>query len=151
MTERKKTGGRRPGSSNKVTLAMRERIESEADPIGFLSAIVAGEKIKAAAMKDSGAEPVEVIPTLDQRISAANTLARKVAPDAKDGPVTFDLPDISNMSEAVSAMSAVLVAVAHGRITPSEGHVISTMIETYRKTVEAEDMERRITALETRG
>jgi len=148
MARGKKTGGREAGTPNKVTLAMRERIEREADPIGFLCSVMAGEKIKSAVQKDSDAEPVEVIPTLDQRISAANVLVRKTVPDAKDNPVSFALPEIGNLSEAVTAMSAVLGAVSRGEITPSEGQVITAMIETYRKTVESEELERRIAALE---
>jgi len=148
MAKNIKKGGRTAGTPNKVTLAVRERIADQADPIGFLCDIMAGAKIKAAVIKDADTKQVEVVPTLDQRISAANTLARKVVPDAKDGPVNFELPEIRNLLEAVAAMSAVMGAVARGEITPSEGQVVTGMIETFRKTLEAEELERRIAVLE---
>ena len=64
-------GGRRKGVPNKINAATRERIESEADPIGFLMRIVRGEEIDGQ------------VPTLDQRINAARLLSGKVQPDLR--------------------------------------------------------------------
>ena len=99
---RPKTGGRAKGTANKISVATRERIEKEADPIGFLIYVVQGRLMKSAPMKDYS-ETVDVYPTLDQRISAAQALARKIVPDMKavehSGkaavPVTFvmNIPD----------------------------------------------------------
>ena len=84
MAKGRKTGGRTTGVPNKVTAATRDRIESEADPIGFLIAIQNGEAI----------EGIDTHPTLEQRMSAAVNLARKVAPDARDAAIRLDLPMI---------------------------------------------------------
>tara|TARA_B100000809_G_C14732210_1_gene385418 strand:+ start:13 stop:270 length:258 start_codon:yes stop_codon:yes gene_type:complete len=41
-----KTGGRQKGTPNRVNAASRDRIEQEADPIGFLIRIVRGEALE---------------------------------------------------------------------------------------------------------
>lgn len=84
-----KTGGRGKGTPNKDNAVIRERIEQEADPIGFLCRIVLGEKIECAPVKES-AETVQLIPTLDQRLSAAQVLAKKILPDLSATELTGD-------------------------------------------------------------
>ena len=79
---RAKTGGRVRGAPNKVSAATRERIEEEADPIGFLVDVVNGEPIEVANPSDSS-NTVTVYPNYEQRQDAAKTLARKVLPDMK--------------------------------------------------------------------
>ena len=66
-----KWGGRRAGTPNKVNLETRNRIQSEADPIGFLIKVVNGRKMKGE------------YPTLTQRVRAAEKLLSKVVPDLK--------------------------------------------------------------------
>jgi hypothetical protein len=75
-------GGRQKGTPNKTSAATRERIEREADPIGFLIAIQNGEPFKVDPA-EKGDEAAKVFPSLDQRITAATTLAKKVMPDMK--------------------------------------------------------------------
>ena len=90
MAQGSKTGGRTAGTPNKLTLASRERILADGDPIGFLLSVMNGEEIQASLVKD-GADPVKIVPTLDQRQSAATTLSRKLVPDAKDMAITIDI------------------------------------------------------------
>jgi hypothetical protein len=137
----RKTGGRTPGVPNKVTAATRDRIESEADPIGFLIAIQNGEAI----------EGIETLPTLEQRMSAAVNLARKVAPDARDAPIRLDLPTIQEPGDASKAMARIVQAVAGGTITPTEGSAIAGIVDSYRRAVELEDLEQRLSDLEKRN
>ncbi len=79
---RAKTGGRVRGAPNKFSAATRERIEKEADPIGFLVNVVNGEPIEVADPTDLSATST-VYPSYEQRQDAAKTLARKVLPDMK--------------------------------------------------------------------
>ena len=125
-------GGRQKGTPNKVTQAARERIESDGDPIGFLMDIMNGTPIKAALTKEPDAAVVELHPTLDQRQSAAMTLARKIHPDAKDSPIAFAMPSVETTEDAVKAIGAIMTAVAGGQITPSEGQILGTIIENFR-------------------
>ena len=75
-------GGRKKGTPNKITATTRERIEKDADPIGFLVNIVNGEPIEVANPADSS-QTVTIYPNYEQRQDAAKTLAKKVLPDMK--------------------------------------------------------------------
>ncbi len=107
-----------------------------------------GKPIKAALTKEPNSEVVELIPTLDQRQSAATTLARKIHPDAKDSPITFAMPSVETTEDAVTAIGAIMTAVAGGQITPSEGQILGTIIENFRKAIETHEIEKRLAALE---
>ena len=77
-----RTGGRKPGTPNKDRAATIERIMREADPIGFLCKVVRGDRMT------DGPEPGSRkrswwYPSGDQRITAAQTLAKKCLPDMK--------------------------------------------------------------------
>jgi hypothetical protein len=142
-------GGRPPGTPNKVTVATRERIENEADPIGFLGAVMRGEPIKTAPLKD-GSNQVDAFPTIDQRVSAARILADKLLPNAKSRPVAMDLPKVETPGDLVSALSAVIATMAEGQITPDEAAVIAGVIEQKRRVIETAELAARIEALEAR-
>jgi hypothetical protein len=61
------------------------------------------------------------------------------------------LPLIAKPADAVTAMAAIVGAIAEGALTPGEGQAIAGVIETYRRTVETEDIARRLEALEQAG
>ena len=73
-----KWGGRMPGTPNKVNIEVRNRIEMDADPVGFLIKVVKGLKIRGEH------------PSMDQRIRAAERLLAKVAPDLKAIEMSID-------------------------------------------------------------
>ncbi len=74
--------GRQRGTCNKDRAATVERIMKEADPLLFLCKVCRGDRMQAAL--DPGAKKRTFwFPTGDQRITAAQTLARKVMPDMK--------------------------------------------------------------------
>ena len=77
-----KTGGRTKGVPNKDRTATVDRIMREADPIAFLCSVVRGGRFNAGPEPNSKAK-TWVWPSLDQRLSAATVLARKVLPDQK--------------------------------------------------------------------
>jgi hypothetical protein len=52
--------------------------------------------------------------------------------------------------DAAKAAGAVLDAVALGDLTPTEGAHIMGLVETYRRTLEATEIEARVAALEKR-
>ena len=95
-----KSGGRARGTPNRDRTATIERIQKEADPILFLCKVCRGDRMEAAP--EPGAKKrTHWFPTADQRITAAQTLARKIMPDQKavestganGGPVTISLLD----------------------------------------------------------
>ncbi len=74
--------GRKRGTPNKDRAATIEKIMRQADPLDFLCKVCNGDRMSAAS--EPGAKSKTWwYPTGDQRISAAQTLARKVLPDMK--------------------------------------------------------------------
>ena len=74
--------GRAPGTPNKDRTATIERIQKEADPILFLCKVCRGDRMEAA-LEPGAKKRAHWFPTADQRITAAQTLARKIMPDQK--------------------------------------------------------------------
>ena len=73
----------------------------EADPILFLCKVARGDRMSAAA-RPGASEKSWWVPTGDQRISAAQTLARKVLPDLKATELTGDLgPVITGITRTI--------------------------------------------------
>lgn len=140
--DRTRTGGRKAGTPNRVTLTIRARIESLADPIAFMAAVQNGDAVTI--------DGKEVHPTLDQRLSAAAFLGRKLIADAKDQRIRFDLPPLEHPEDVLKASRALLTALAVGDMSPNEAQAVSAMLETHRKLFELTDLEKRIAALEGR-
>ena len=84
-----------------MNAASRDRIEQEADPIGFLSRIVRGE-----ALEDEK-------PSLDQRMNAARLLAGKVLPDLRGVEMQLD----DHREKPVSEMTDAEIEAACDGIT----------------------------------
>jgi len=135
--------GRKAGQPNRLTMAARAQIAAGADPVGFLQRVVAGDAVTQPDGQD-------VIPTLDQRIRAAMTLANKLVPDAKGSPVTFRVGRLDGPAAALSAIGAVTEKMAAGELTPAEAGAVVGVIGQYTKVYELNELERRISDLEKR-
>ena len=120
--------GRPRGSRNKATLAIEALMEGEAEAITRKAV----EKAKEGDM------------------AAIRLCMERLCPPRKDSPVSFQLPEISEASDVMGAMAAILESVANGDITPEEGKSIAGLIEGYRRAVETVDLEARLTALESK-
>ena len=152
MNDHPKPGpGRPPGSPNKVNMVTRERIEREADPVGFFIRLASGEAIEAAVPigpDRDHTEKVKIYPTLEQRSQAQRVLINKLLPDAKVAPITLTLPEVKTADDVQEAQAAVVAAVASGQITPDVAEILSSILENRRKAIETVNFERRIAALE---
>ena len=82
-----RTGGRQRGTPNRKNQATRDYIIKEGAPIQFLCGVVRGRRFTAAAQLGDG-KRVHVFPTMDQRLRAAEVLARKVTADLKSQELT---------------------------------------------------------------
>lgn len=82
--------------------------------------------------------------------TALRLCLERLAPPAKDKPISVELPALASAEDASKAMAAVVGAMAAGDITPSEAAAVAGVVETYRRTVETADIERRLAALEER-
>lgn len=75
----------------------------------------------------------------------------RLAPPRKDAPISFDLPPVTTVADAVAAASSVLAAVAAGEVTPDEAGRVMALLSAHRGLVETGDLEARIAALEAKG
>jgi ABC-type sugar transport system substrate-binding protein len=75
----------------------------------------------------------------------------RLAPHAKERPVSLVLPNTDTAEGVSAAQQAILQAVAAGDLLPGEGTALAGIVETRRRALESLELERRIVALETRN
>ena len=66
----------------------------------------------------------------------------------KDQPVTFNLSKMHTAMDASEAAGRILTAVSEGELTPIEATRVMGLIDSYRRTLELTEIERRLQALE---
>ncbi|WP_247710536.1 DUF5681 domain-containing protein [Qipengyuania huizhouensis] len=121
-------GGRTPGSRNKTTLAVEALLEGE------------HEALTRAAINKA----------LEGDTTALRLCLDRISPARKDSPVTFALPAIRSIEDAVAASSALLAAVAAGEVTPDEAGRVMSLLSSHKQLVETCDLETRLAALEAK-
>jgi Family of unknown function (DUF5681) len=119
-------GGKPKGARNKTTLAMEAMLDGEAEAIM--------RKAIEKAKEGDG--------------TALRMCLERIVPPRKDRPVSFSLPSIKTVADAIAATGALVAAVAVGDITPSEAAELSKLIDACVKTLEVGDLAERITKLE---
>jgi hypothetical protein len=67
--------------------------------------------------------------------TALRLCLERLLPPRKDRPISFELPPIQSPEDSAKAISAVLAAVAEGRITPSEAVIVMGLIEAHGRVV----------------
>ena len=72
----------------------------------------------------------------------------RIVPPRRDRPVTFTLPKIEGPADAATAMAAVLGAAAAGELTPMEAGELAKLLDVYVRTVETNELAKRIEQLE---
>ena len=80
--------------------------------------------------------------------NALRLCLERLVPRAKDRPLMVSLPPVKTPADAARAMSAIIEAVAGGELTPTEGRAVAGLVEDYRRTLETEELEARVAALE---
>ncbi|WP_041041812.1 DUF5681 domain-containing protein [Paramagnetospirillum magnetotacticum] len=120
--------GKSPGTRNRATRAVLELLDGEADALTRKAVDLA----------------------LGGDTTALRLCLERLAPPAKDKPVSVQLPSLAGAEDASKAMAVVVDAMASGEITPSEAAAVAGVIETYRRTIETNEIERRLVALEER-
>lgn len=74
----------------------------------------------------------------------------RIAPPLKDRPVEFALPPVNKASDHAAAVAAVIEGLARGELTPSEAQVFVALMEQHRRSIELDELESRIAALEVK-
>jgi hypothetical protein len=75
----------------------------------------------------------------------------RLAPPVRESAITVKLPTVNGIEDATQALAAILQQVAQGTVTPGEGAAVADLLETYRRTLETQELERRVAALEAAG
>ena len=122
---------------------------------GNLSGQPAGSRNNTAllveALMDGESEAVSrgaIAKALDGDILAIRLILDRIAPARKDLSVTFTMPAMKGPEDAVTAMNAILQAVAEGEVTPSEASELAKLVDTFVKVLEANELAQRLTAVE---
>ncbi|MBZ0265261.1 DUF5681 domain-containing protein [bacterium] len=118
--------GRPSGSRNKASLAVEELLEGELE----------GLTRKAIEL------------ALEGNIQALRLCLDRLCPPKKDRKVSFAIPEVQTTSDVVKALSAITKAVSLGELTTQEGQAVASIMEHYRKAIELEEVEKRLTELE---
>jgi hypothetical protein len=120
LTPRNNPAGRSRGSRNKTTVLMQNLLEGEAEAIAR----------KAIEMAKDG------------DIAAIRVCMDRLAPARRSAAIACDLPALETRGDTVSAMAAVIAAVAAGDATPAEAASLARVIDRYmfaRSLAEYED------------
>lgn len=120
--------GKPKGSRHRATQAVQALLDGEAQAIT--------QKAVQLALEGDGA--------------ALRLCLERIVPPRRDAPVTFTLPTMATANDAATAAASVLATVAEGEMTPTEGAHVMALIETYRRTLETTEIEKRLKDLEER-
>ena len=120
--------GRPPGSRNHATVLMECLLEGQAEQLT--------QKVIEMALAGD--------------ITALRLCLERIIPPRKDRPVHLLLPPLENVQQISQAMAKVSAAIGEGEITPSEGEMLSTVLEKHKSVMVTADLERRVDELERR-
>ena len=118
--------GRRAGSRNKATMLLEKMMADDGE--GVVNAVL--EAAKGGDMQ------------------AARIILDRICPPRKERPISCKLPKLEDPSDLPAGISAILQAVSEGQLTPGEGQALASLIEAQRRTLETEDIDQRLAALE---
>ncbi|CCB91127.1 putative uncharacterized protein [Waddlia chondrophila 2032/99] len=121
--------GRAKGSKNKATLAAEELLKGELNGI-------CRRLIEEA---------------LEGNVQAIKLVLDRVLPARKSPAMSISLPKLNSSSDALNALALITDAVGTAEISPDEGEVLSRIVNSYVKALEAYDFEKRLTDLEQKG
>lgn len=65
-----------------------------------------------------------------------------------DKPVSFKLSPVTDAASCAQAQAAIIEALAGGQLLPSEADALSRLVENHRRSLETQELERRVAALE---
>ena len=138
-----RSGGRQKGTPNRDRAATIEKIMREADPLLYLCKIARGDRLEAGEGSNAK-KKTWWFPTGDQRISALQTLARKVLPDMKAVELSGDAPviteiirqivDVKKPGEEVETPAAG-DSVVNGKTPPAAAPRISVDVLSPRRRI----------------
>ena len=116
--------GRKPGSKNRATLVTAALLEGEADEL-------IGKAVELAKAGD---------------VVMLKFLLGRILP--RDRVIKLDLPQMDFADDAVEGLGHIMGAVSEGRISPSEGASLATLMKSYTDAIDLADVVKRLDSLE---
>ena len=80
-------------------------------------------------------------------MAGALSVARQ-SPSTGERPIKLDLPRMEYADDAVEALGRVMCDVSEGKISPSEGAALATMVNSYTRAIDLADVVKRLDTLE---
>jgi hypothetical protein len=118
--------GRPKGSRNKFTLAAQRLLEEHCESLT--------RKCVIDAMRGDR--------------QAMRLCMERVLPARRDAPVQTKLLRVKTAQDVAAAQQAILDGILRGQTTPSEGEMISNVVEKRRKAIETIELVQRVEELE---
>jgi hypothetical protein len=84
----------------------------------------------------------------DGDIAAIRICMDRLLPKQQDYPTLCELPPLEKPADTVTAMAAIVQAVAAGDLTPAEADRIARLVDVYLRALAAHGFEERLAALE---
>ena len=109
-------------------------------------ATMMAEKLMLSDAKEIVASVIGAAKTGD--MTAARLVLDRIVPLRKGRPLSIALPPISSAADVTTALSAIVAQMAQGEITPDEAAIAASVIETKRKALETEELDRRLSVIE---
>jgi hypothetical protein len=125
--------GRPKGARNRATIRAEELFEQ----------MLFGDDNKAGAIIATAIAKAE-----EGDATCIRLCLDRIAPPRKDHPVCFNLPDMKEAKDTLSASMAIVAGVAPGELTPGEASELAKVVESYARTLQAVAFEERLAKLE---
>lgn len=121
------------------------------NPAGKLKGTRHRTTLAAEALLDGEAEAL-TRKAIEMALAGDGTALRlcleRIVPARRERPVRFKLPLLRTAGDASVAMAAIIVGVATAKVTPGEAAELAKLVEAYLKTIEANEFDQRLRALE---
>ena len=89
-----------------------------------------------------------IVSALQGDRSAMRMCVERLLPPCKESPAQFRLPSMTTATGLAQGQAAVLDAYSRGQLTASQAATMSELLDRYRQSLETEQLEARLQALE---
>ena len=80
--------------------------------------------------------------------AALRLVIERILPPRRERPMQFQLPRLETAADAVAAINAIAEGIARGELSESEAASANAVVNTFMKSLELVDYERKFAALE---
>ena len=81
-------------------------------------------------------------------MQAIKLIIDRIYAPKKENSLNLDISKVSNSTSLINAGNDILLAISNGNVTISEGKELFSILESMRKNIEIEDLEKRLEILE---